>query len=156
MLRIPGFTERSDSNDRGQRCRATDSDDPVTEQQQRQGGPAFTLDGQRQQLCFRLGGAVERGSARTTTFVGATQLTAAIPASDIAAAGTAQVRVANPGGGTSNALTFTITSPGFTLTVTRSGNGTVTSTPTGHQLWEHLCRCLLTRHSRDADGHPPK
>src|SRR4029453_7152777 len=61
----------------------------------------------------------------------ATQITAAIPATDISAAGTAQVRVVNPGGGTSNALTFTITSPGFTLTVSRSGNGTVTSTPTG-------------------------
>ena len=94
------------------------------------GGPAFTLTVNGSN--FVSGSVVQwNGSARTTTFVSATQLTAAIPASDIAAAGTAQVRVANPGGGTSNALTFTITSPGFTLTVTRSGNGTVTSTPTG-------------------------
>jgi hypothetical protein len=50
------------------------------------------------------------GSNRSTTFVSATQVTAAIPASDIAAAGTAQVTVVNPapGGGTSNGLTFTI------------------------------------------------
>ncbi len=51
------------------------------------------------------------GSARTTTFVSATQVTAAITAADIASAGTASVTVMNPtpGGGTSNALTFTIT-----------------------------------------------
>src|SRR6185295_10089018 len=49
---------------------------------------------------------------RTTTFVSSTQLTAAIPASDIANVGTASVTVVNPapGGGTSNALTFTILS----------------------------------------------
>lgn len=50
------------------------------------------------------------GSARTTTFVSATQLTAQILASDIAAAGTASVTVVTPapGGGTSNPQTFTI------------------------------------------------
>jgi hypothetical protein len=50
------------------------------------------------------------GANRTTTFVSSTQLTATIPASDIAVAGTAQVRVftPTPGGGTSSALTFTI------------------------------------------------
>lgn len=53
------------------------------------------------------------GSARATTFVSATQLTAAIPATDIAAAGTAAVTVVTPapGGGTSNPQTFTIASP---------------------------------------------
>jgi hypothetical protein len=42
--------------------------------------------------------------------VGKTSLQATIPASDISQAGTAQVTVSNPapGGGTSNALTFTI------------------------------------------------
>jgi hypothetical protein len=53
------------------------------------------------------------GQNRTTTFVSATQLTASIPANDIAAAGTALVTVQNPpfpGGAVStNALTFTIT-----------------------------------------------
>ena len=48
------------------------------------------------------------GTDRTTTFVSATQLTAAIPAADIAAMGTASVTVRNPGGAVSNALTFTI------------------------------------------------
>ncbi len=50
------------------------------------------------------------GASRTTTYVSATQLTAAIPATDIAAAGTASVTVFNPapGGGTSNAQSFTI------------------------------------------------
>ena len=75
------------------------------------------------------------GAARTTTFVNSTQLTAAIPASDIAVAGSAQVTVVNPapGGGTSNALTFTINTAtiNFTLTVSKSGNGTVRSAPAG-------------------------
>jgi glucose/arabinose dehydrogenase/PKD repeat protein len=51
------------------------------------------------------------GAARTTSFVSSGQLTASIPASDLASAGTAQVTVVNPapGGGTSNAQGFTIT-----------------------------------------------
>jgi YVTN family beta-propeller protein len=51
------------------------------------------------------------GAAPTTTFVSATQLTAAIPAAAIASSGTAAVTVANPapGGGTSNAVNFSIT-----------------------------------------------
>ena len=86
------------------------------------GGPAFTLTVNGSN--FVSGSVVQwNGSAWTTTFVSATQLTAAIPASDIAAAGTAQVRVANPGGGTSNALTFTITSPRFTLPSLGQGMG---------------------------------
>ena len=76
------------------------------------------------------------GSSRTTTFVSASQLTAAILAADIAGAGTAQVTVANPTGSPSNALPFTTTAgptltslspssaqaggPAFTLTVTGS------------------------------------
>jgi len=59
------------------------------------------------------------GTAQTTTHVGANQLTATIPGSDIATAGTAAVTVTNPGtpggiygGGTlpetSNSMTFTI------------------------------------------------
>ena len=48
------------------------------------------------------------GEDRTTTFVSATQLTAAITAADIAAPGTASVTVQNQGGA-SNALPFTIT-----------------------------------------------
>ncbi|HEX4319689.1 MAG TPA: choice-of-anchor D domain-containing protein [Acidobacteriaceae bacterium] len=50
------------------------------------------------------------GVPRPTTYVNATQLTASIPATDVASAGTPVVTVTNPspGGGTSNPLTFTI------------------------------------------------
>jgi len=59
------------------------------------------------------------GSDRPTTFISNIQLTAAIPASDIAAPGSAQVTVFNPspGGGVSAATTFTINPPPV-LTVT--------------------------------------
>jgi hypothetical protein len=59
------------------------------------------------------------GAARPTTFVNGTQLQASIPASDVAAAGSAQVSVWTPapGGGTSGNLTFTIVNPAPTLTV---------------------------------------
>ncbi len=56
------------------------------------------------------------GNARVTTFVSATQLTAAILASDIAAAGSVNVTVSNPGGGTSNAVSFTVNNPVPTIT----------------------------------------
>jgi hypothetical protein len=75
------------------------------------GGAAFTLTVNGSN--FVTGSVVQwNGSARTTTFVSSTQLTAAIPATDIAATGTATVTVFNPtpGGGTSNAQTFSITS----------------------------------------------
>src|SRR5437867_2075076 len=75
------------------------------------------------------------GSDRTAPCVRRTELRAAISASDIAMAGSAQIPVFNPipGGGTSGALTFTITSQMFTLTVTvrGSGVGSVVSTPAG-------------------------
>ncbi len=78
------------------------------------GGPAFTLTLTGSNF---VNASVARwnGSNRPTTIVSATQLSAQIPASDIANAGTAAVTVFNPpnatgaGGGTSNALTFTIT-----------------------------------------------
>ena len=79
------------------------------------------------------------GSDRTTTFVSSTQLTAAIPASDVATAGTANVTVFNPapGGGESGAVTFTINNPAPTIssispatTVAGSGNFTLTITGT--------------------------
>ncbi|HEY3065602.1 MAG TPA: galactose oxidase-like domain-containing protein, partial [Methylomirabilota bacterium] len=102
------------------------------------GGPGFTLTVNGTNF---VSGAVVRwnGGTRTTTFVSGTQLTATIPASDIATQGTPQVTVVNPDGQTSNALTFTINggaqSPppvtSFTLTVSRSGPGSVTSSPAG-------------------------
>jgi len=50
------------------------------------------------------------GSARNTTFVSATQVTAAITAADVANAGSFPITVTNPapGGGTSNAQTLTV------------------------------------------------
>ena len=83
------------------------------------GGPAFTLTviGSN----FVSGAEVRwNGALRTTTFVSATQLTAAILAADIATAGTASLTVFNPapGGGTSTAMTFAIAVP-----VVDSGGG---------------------------------
>jgi hypothetical protein len=72
------------------------------------GGLAFTLTVTGSN--FASGATVRwNGSSRTTTFVSASQLTAAITAADIAVAGTAQVSVANPDGSLSNALPFPIT-----------------------------------------------
>jgi hypothetical protein len=76
------------------------------------GGAAFTLTATGTDF---VAASVVRwnGADRATTFVSGTQLQAAIPASDIAVAGTAQVTVFNPapGGGISNPLTFTIDPP---------------------------------------------
>lgn len=61
-------------------------------------------------------GAIVRvgGADRVTTFVGDTQLTATIPASDVASAGTLSITVFNPtpGGGTSNSVTLTVNAAG--------------------------------------------
>jgi hypothetical protein len=101
------------------------------------GGPAFTLNVNGTDF---LSGATVRwnGANRTTTFVSSTQLSAAIPATDIATAGTVQVTVLNPGASVSNALPFTITgttTTRYTLTVTKGGSGSqkgvVTSSPAG-------------------------
>jgi photosystem II stability/assembly factor-like uncharacterized protein len=76
------------------------------------GGPAFTLTVTGTN--FVAGSEVKwKGSARTTTFVSTTKITAAILASDIATAGSASVTVYNapPGGGTSAALTFSVNNP---------------------------------------------
>lgn len=80
------------------------------------------------------------GSSRATTFASVTQLTATIPASDIAIAGYLAITIFNPapGGGTSQALTLTVNNPvpsissvspnpavalasSYTLTVTGTG-----------------------------------
>jgi hypothetical protein len=76
------------------------------------GGPAFTLTVNGTNFVAK--SKVQwKGSDRTTTFVSATKVTAMITAADIATAGTAGVTVMNatPGGGTSNAQTFTINNP---------------------------------------------
>jgi hypothetical protein len=50
------------------------------------------------------------GAERATTFLGATQVSAAIPTSDLTSAGTYPITVSNPspGGGTSNAVNFAV------------------------------------------------
>ena len=71
-------------------------------------GFTLTVDGSN----FINGSSVRwNGVDRATSYVSATQLTAAIPAADVAAVGTAQVTVFNPlpGGGLSAPQTFTIT-----------------------------------------------
>lgn len=57
------------------------------------------------------------GADRTATFSSATQLSATIPATDLASVGTVNVTVVNPtpGGGTSSALTFSINNPSPTI-----------------------------------------
>jgi len=73
------------------------------------GGPAFTLTVSGSNF---LASSVVRwnGSDRPTAFQNNTQVTAQIPAGDIAATGTAAITVFNPtpGGGTSNSLNFSI------------------------------------------------
>ncbi len=56
--------------------------------------------------------------AMTTTFLSATQLKATIPGSSLATAGTLNIKVisADPGGGTSNVLTFSITNAAPAIT----------------------------------------
>ncbi len=74
------------------------------------GSPGFTL--AVTGTNFINGSVVKwNGSNKATTYVSPTKLTASIPASDVASAGTAKVTVFNPapGGGTSNTKTFTIT-----------------------------------------------
>ena len=79
------------------------------------GGPAFTLTVGGNN--FASGSIVAwNGVNRTTTFVSSSQLTAAIPAADIVALGTASINVLNPGPRTSNALIFTISGTGLTIT----------------------------------------
>jgi hypothetical protein len=81
------------------------------------GGPAFTLTVTGTN--FVSGSTVRwNGSARATTFVSATQLTAGITTADIATGGSVPVTVftPTPGGGTSAALTFSVNNPAPTLT----------------------------------------
>ena len=92
------------------------------------GGPGFTLT--ITGTGFVPASAVRwNGNPRTTTYVSSTQLQAAIPASDIVGAGTAQVTVLtpSPGGGTSNALPVTVaaSTPGLSLSLLSPGSATV-------------------------------
>src|SRR5512139_897709 len=80
------------------------------------------------------------GVDRSTTYVSATQLTASILAGDVATAGSFPVTVFNPapGGGTSNAVSFTVVAPNPVPAVTTlspssatAGSGPFTLTVTG-------------------------
>lgn len=48
------------------------------------------------------------GAERTTTFVDSSDLTVAIPASDLSQSGTATLTVNNPGSSASNSISFAI------------------------------------------------
>src|ERR1017187_7343749 len=99
------------------------------------GGPGFTFTPTG--TGFASGSTVlGNGRSRTTSFSSATRLTATIPASDLATAGTAPVTVVNPtpGGGTSNALTFTITTGAFTPAPAISSGGVVNAAASATQL----------------------
>jgi len=76
------------------------------------GGPSFMLNVNG--VGFVSGSLVNwNGTPLTTTFVSNSQVTAAVPASNIATAATASVTVSNPtpGGGTSNVLFFGVSAP---------------------------------------------
>ncbi len=73
------------------------------------------------------------GNARTTTFVSATQLRAAILASDIVTTGIFNVTVTNPGDGTSNGVSFTVVTPQQATQNTSNFNGT--PVPSGDYIW---------------------
>jgi len=82
------------------------------------GGPGLTLTVNG--AGFVNGSVVNwNGSPRTTTFVSAGQITAAILASDIATASTARITVSNPapGGGTSSVAYFEVTNPANSIIV---------------------------------------
>ncbi|MGB6484063.1 MAG: putative Ig domain-containing protein [Candidatus Acidiferrales bacterium] len=91
------------------------------------GGSAFTLtvDG----TGFVSGATIDfNGVPLSTTFVSGAQLTAAVPASDIASAGTASITVVNPapGGGNSNAVYFPVAAPEATVNFSNAAGSPIT------------------------------
>ena len=101
------------------------------------GSPALALTVNGSGFFSGLTNVTWNGTALTTTYVSATQLTAAVPATLLATVGTAQVDVANPNQTPPAAVTFTITAaltltsisptsanaggPGFSLTLNGAG-----------------------------------
>jgi hypothetical protein len=87
------------------------------------GRPSFTLTANG--TGFVSGATVNwNGSALVTTFVSASQLTANVPAADVATASTATVTVSNPvpGGGVSNVQYFEVTTPTTQLSAASFSN----------------------------------
>ncbi len=112
------------------------------------GGPAFTL---RVNGAGFVNGATVlwNGSARTTTFVSGTELTATILSSDIETVNLASVTVSNPapGGGVSNPALFSVATPAtsvaFSNSIVQSGTMMWVDEPGG-----------LVAGSNPADGTP--
>jgi hypothetical protein len=99
------------------------------------GDAAFTLTVNGSQ--FINGSTVKwNGSARTTTFVNANQLTAQILAADIAAAGTGHVSVTTPppGGGDSNVVDFAVIAPNGVPSITSLSPANATAGDPGFSL----------------------
>ena len=94
------------------------------------GGASFTLTANGANF---VSGSVVRwnGVALATTFLSGTQLTAAVPAGDLASATTASITVFNstPGGGASNTLTETVALTATSTTLTASPNPVVVGQP---------------------------
>jgi outer membrane protein assembly factor BamB len=89
------------------------------------GGAAFTLTANGQN--FTPQSMVQwNGSALATTYVSATQLTAQVPATDIASAGSVPVTVSDPVNGTSSPINFTISASATTLSLASVSPMTVT------------------------------
>ena len=85
------------------------------------GGPGFTLTVNG--TGFTSGSVVNwNGNGKATTFVSSSQIRAAIPASDIAAPGTASIMVRNPspGGGMSNLMLFPVVTPTSSISMSES------------------------------------
>ena len=98
---------------------------------------------------FLSGATVQwNGSALSTSFISGSQLTASVSAALIASQGTASVTVQNPGGATSNALTFTITqSGGLSLSSlspnsATAGSAAFTLTVNGSNIRERIYRAM--------------
>ena len=104
---------------------------PLVPDTAKPGGAGFTLTVNGTGF---VSGAVVRwnGHELKTTFVSSSQLTASVPASDIAKASTASVTVVNPspGGGTSNVAFFSVTVPTSTIGLSAPTKYATGSVPT--------------------------
>ena len=92
------------------------------------GSPAFTLSVSGSN--FNASSVVNfNAQPVSTTFVSSTALTASIPATDAATAATDSVTVSNPapGGGTSTAASFSVSTSDFVLNVAGGGTATITA-----------------------------